>query len=171
MRSFFAFALFVVALAGRAMALNIVLGVPLGNLTASELLSVPDGPMKTNCASSCDPANQAIQACGDTNDACLCNNATVTAIVVCEQCMLTDLINRNQPKPDPRAGSNPALGAYAAACKGSQNITLSPLAISLTLPPTWDGPFDVEMGLPGTIVTVMTGAFLGVSAILLLSNM
>jgi len=170
MRSFVAFVLFI-ALAGRAMALNIVFGGDLGNLTASELLDIPDGQLKTDCQPSCDPANQAIQACGDTDDACLCSNATVTAIVVCEQCMLTDLINKNQKAPDPRAGSNPALAAYGAACNASLNIILPPKSISLQLPPSWDGPFDVQMSLPGTIVTVIVGAVLGVGSILLLSNM
>jgi len=170
MRSFIVFALFI-ALAGRAMALNIVFGGDLGNITASQLLAIPDGQLKTDCQTSCDPANQAIQACGDTNDACLCTNATITAIVACEQCMLTDLINKNKKAPDPRAGSNPGLTAYASACSASLNITIPPISVALQLPPSWDGPFDVQMGLPGTIVTVVVGAFLGVSSILLLSNM
>ena len=105
--------------------------------------------------------------------------------------MLTELINKNEPMPDPRAGSTPALAgkhpsfytwwsdylkaffhvAYSAACLASQNITIPPTAIALTLPATWDGPLDIVMGLPGTIFTVIVGAFLGSSAILLLSNM
>jgi len=171
MRSFFAFALFI-ALAGRALALDIQFAVgDLAIIPASQLLDIPDGQLKTDCQPSCDPATQAIQGCGDTDDACLCSNATVTAIVVCEQCMLTELINTNKKMPDPRAGSNPALAAYAAACLASQNVTLSPLDISLRLPPSWDGPFDVQMNLPSTIVTVIVGAVLGVSSILMLSNM
>lgn len=65
MRSFFALAL-CVALAGRgvlipffdlnqahkygdvAMALNIVFGGALGNITASQLLAIPDSPLKTD---------------------------------------------------------------------------------------------------------------------------
>jgi len=171
MHFFFVFALFI-ALAGRALALDIEFAVgDLATLTASQLLDIPSGPLKTDCQPSCDPAIQAIQACGDTNDACLCSNATVTNIVTCEQCMLTELIKTNKKMPDPRAGSNPALAAYAAACLASQNVTLSPLAISLRLPPNWDGPFNVQMGLPATIVTAIVGATLGVGSILMLSNM
>jgi len=170
MRSFFAFTLFV-ALAGRAMALNIVFGGALGNITASQILAIPDGQLTTDCQSSCDPATQAIQSCGDTNDACLCSNATISALVTCEQCMFTELINNNQPMPDPRAGSSPAISAYSAACLASQNITLPPPSIALALPDSWDGPLDIVMGLPGTIITVIIGAGLGGSAIFLLSNM
>ncbi|KIM77386.1 hypothetical protein PILCRDRAFT_825345 [Piloderma croceum F 1598] len=170
MHSFFALMMFV-ALAGRAMALNIVFGGPLGNITASQVLAIPDGQLKTDCQSSCDPANQAIQTCGDTNDSCLCNNATVSAILACEQCMFTELINQNAQMPDPRAGSTPALAAYSAACLASQNITLPPTSIALTLPASWVGPFDALLNLPATIITVMIGATLGGSAILLLSNM
>jgi len=170
MRSFLTFALFL-ALAGRAMALNIVFGGAFGNITASQVLAIPDGQLKTDCQSSCDPATQAIQTCGDTNDSCLCGNATISAIVTCEQCMFTELINKNQPMPDPRAGSSPALGAYSAACLASQNITIPPTTIALALPASWDGPFDAVLNLPATIVTVIFGATLGVSAILVLSNM
>ena len=104
--------------------------------------------------------------------------------------MFTILINTNQPMPDPRAGSAPALVgmrtshatlcltvilthriAYSTACLASQNITIPAPSTKLILPDSWDGPFDVVMGLPGTIITVMVGAGLAVSAIFLLSNM
>jgi len=168
MRSFFTIALFV-ALAGRAVALNIVFGGALVNLTASQV--IPNDQIATDCQSSCSLATQAIQACGDTNDACLCSAVTVSALVTCEQCMFTDLINKNQKMPDPRAGSTPALAAYSAACLASQNVTIPATSIKLALPSNWDGPFDVVMGLPGTIVTVIVGAGLGVSLIFMLSNM
>ena len=128
-----------------AMALNIVFGGALGNLTASQVLAIPDGQLKTDvsCAiaieggivqrlrlisvstilRSSNPGYSSAyrysfntfnpdlfgQTCGDTNDACLCSNGTVSALVTCEQCMLTELINKNEPMPDPRAGSTPAL--------------------------------------------------------------
>jgi len=171
MHSFFTVAALFVALAGRAMALNIVTGGPLGNITASQVLAVPSGPLTSACQSSCDPATQAIQTCGDTNDSCLCNNATISALVTCEQCMFTQLINTNQKMPDPRAGSTPLISAYSAACLASQNITLPVTSLKLALPASWDGPFDAVMGLPGTIITVIVGAGLGMSAILVLSNM
>jgi len=170
MHSLFLFAMFA-ALAGRAMALNIVFGGALGNITASQVLDIPASQLTAACQPSCDPAMQAIQACGDTDDVCLCSNATVSALVTCEQCMFTILINTNQPMPDPRAGSAPALVAYSAACLASQNITIPAPSTKLVLPDSWDGPFDVVMGLPGTIITVMVGAGLAVSAIFLLSNM
>lgn len=106
--------------------------------------------------------------------------------------MFTQLINTNQKMPDPRAGSTPLISgtsppnphleprtltskrsytAYSAACLASQNVTLPVQSLKLALPASWDGPFDVVMGLPGTIVTVIVGAGLGMSAILLLSNM
>jgi len=85
--------------------------------------------------------------------------------------MFTELINNNQPMPDPRAGSSPAISAYSAACLASQNITLPPPSIALALPDSWAGPLDIVMGLPGTIITVIIGAGLGGSAIFLLSNM
>jgi len=85
--------------------------------------------------------------------------------------MFTELINKNEPMPDPRAGSSPALAAYSAACLASQNLTIPPTTIALALPGSWEGPFDAILNLPATIVTVIFGAGLGVSAILLLSNM
>jgi len=159
------------ALAGRAMALNIVFGGALGNITASQVLAIPDGQFKTACQSSCDPANQAIQSCGDTNDSCLCSNGTISTVVTCEQCMFTELINKNAKMPDPRAGSALALAAYSAACLASQNVTIPPTSLALVLPASWDGPFDAQLGLPATVITVLIGAALGGSAILLLSNM
>lgn len=48
-----------------------------------------------------------MQACADDN--CLCNNATVTLITACQQCMFDDLIHRFKTSTDPRVGSAPAL--------------------------------------------------------------
>lgn len=102
--------------------------------------------------------------------------------------MLTELINKNQKMPDPRAGSTPALAgtlivrlihrnslttyaAYNTACNGSVGVLYPATAIALAPPPSWDGPFDAQLGLPATIFTVIVGALLGGSAIFLLSNM
>jgi hypothetical protein len=61
--------------------------------------------------------------------------------------------------------------AYSAACHASQNISLPPTTIALALPTSWEGPFDAQLNLPATIITVIFGAALGGSAVLLLSNM
>jgi hypothetical protein len=100
--------------------------------------------------------------------------------------MFDQIIAANNPKPNPMAGSAPILNgehlntlkaqnvnvfaAYASACL-TINVTIPPTSVALTLPANWDGPEDIELGLPATIVTVGIGAFLGGSAILILSNM
>jgi len=169
MRTFFACTLFVMALAGRAIALNIVFGGALGNLTASQI--IPTSQVTAACQGSCNPATQAILVCGDTNDACLCSTATVSSIVACEQCMFSDLIARNAPIPDPRVGSTPLLAAYSAACLASQNITIPAASITLAVPANWNGPFAIVMSVPVAIVTAIVGGMLGLAALLILSNL
>lgn len=104
--------------------------------------------------------------------------------------MLTRLIATNKPKPDPRAGSVPALGgefgrwnsqayahvsentsAYAAACTKSVNVTIPATLLALTLPDSWDGPFVSVLPFPAAVVTAIFGGVLGIGAIVTLSNM
>jgi len=168
MRSFFALAS-LMALAGRALALDIIVGGVIGNLTALSMLNVSDSVLVTRCQAQCDSATTAIHACVDDN--CLCDNTTVTAIVACEQCMFDVVIATNNPKPDPKAGSTPVLAAYSAACQESVNVTLAPTAIGLTLPADWNGPVTLSLNIPATIVTVGIGAILGSGAFFILNSM
>ncbi|KAI0063305.1 hypothetical protein BV25DRAFT_1915228 [Artomyces pyxidatus] len=170
MRSAILFA-FILAFAGRALALNIVIGGSVGNVSATDFLAVQDTKLNADCQSQCQPATQAIQACND-DDACLCDTATVAAVVACQQCMFTDIIHDNRKMPDPRAGSAPALSAYAAACLASPaNVTVPATSLALTLPSNWDGPSALPLNLGETIVAVAAGAVLGVGSIVILCTM
>ncbi|KAH9010848.1 hypothetical protein EDB85DRAFT_2047377 [Lactarius pseudohatsudake] len=162
MRSFFLFA-FALVLAGQALALNIVIGGSVGNVTADKFLTVQDSTLTNQCQSSCGTANTAIQAC-NSDDACLCRNDT--------QCYFTNIIKDNRQMPDPRAGSTPALAAYVAACKAPPlNVTVPATEVALTLPPGWDGPTGVPLNLGETIVYVGVGAVIGVGSIVILCTM
>jgi len=168
MPSFFTSFVIFAALAGRALALNIVFGG--ANLSASQV--IPTGKVPANCQATCDPVTKSIQTCGDTNDACLCSGTLISSLVSCEQCMFTTLINNNQKMSDPRVGSTPLLGAYRTVCLASQNVSIPATSVALTLPASWNGPFNVQIpNLAGTVVTVVVGAALGTSIILLLCNM
>jgi len=168
MLSFLALVSFIV-LAGRALALNIVVHGAIGNLTALSMLNVSDSIIMTRCQEQCTSATAAIQACSDDN--CLCNNTTVTAIVGCEQCMFNVVIATNNPKPDPKAGSASVLAAYSAACQQSVNVTLAPTDIGLTLPADWNGPVAISLNTPATVVAVGIGAILGGGALFILNSM
>ncbi|KAH9948450.1 hypothetical protein B0H21DRAFT_689975, partial [Amylocystis lapponica] len=152
------------------LALNITVGGTVGTIPASEFLTVNDAQLMNDCQTQCAPGMSAIQACGDTNDACLCDSATVTSITACEQCMFNDIITLNARVADPRAGSTPALAAYAAACLLS-NITVPATEITLVLPSNWDGPFGLGVGTVGTAITVIVGAMLGSGAIYVVNTM
>jgi len=170
MLSFFLFS-FALVLAGQALSLNIVIGGSVGNVTADNFLTVQDSTLTNQCQSSCGLATTAIQACSD-DDACLCNNETVTAITACQQCYFTNIIDDNRQMPDPRAGSTPALAAYVAACLASPaNVTVPATEVALTLPPSWDGPVAEHLNLGETIVYVGVGAVIGVGSIVILCTM
>jgi len=170
MRSFLSSTLLLVTvLASRAFALNnIALGGSVGNVSATNFLTVNDAQLTKDCATQCAPANNAIQAC--TTDACLCDSATVTAITACEQCMFDALIANDTTSADPRAGSATALTAYAAAC-AAQNLTVPTSEITLTDPSDWDGPFGQGLGIPATVLTVGVGAALASGAIFIINTM
>ena len=66
---------------------------------------------------------------------------------------------------------SPCLTAYATACASEGNVILAANQTTLALPSTWDGPFMAILPVGGVVVTVMVGAVMGVSALLLLSNL
>lgn len=138
------------------------------NLTTSQILNIPDSIVKTACNTNCTTATSTIQACND-DPICLCKADTVTALLSCEQCMFNKAIAINQ-QMDFRVGSQVLLTAYATSCKAVANITLAPEQTALELPATWDGPFGVVLPFGGVVITVIAGAFLGFSALLVLSN-
>jgi hypothetical protein len=130
-----------------------------------------------------------LQSCGDTDDACLCSNLTVTAIQDCEQCMFSAVIARNIPMPDPRAGSKPGLtgklcnkyivytrltclSAYIAACQAPPvNISIPATVATLLLPKNWDGPQSLHLSPAVTGLALIIGTVLGGGALFILSNM
>ena len=105
-------------------ALDLVLPPPVGNVTASQILQIPQGPYTEPCATLCDAASASItvreaypyrlinradvrlQACTDTDDACLCTPALGAQLQACEQCMYEQVLLRNIKVPDIRVGSN-----------------------------------------------------------------
>jgi hypothetical protein len=167
----FLLGLFLAALASRALALNIVFGGRVGNLTASKFLDIPNSNVRQDCAASCDPAVSSVQGCGDTNDACLCSNGTISAVRTCQQCLFTSTISRNIPMVDARAGSAVGMTAYAAACHTSLNVTLPKELLALTLPSNWDGPASLPLNTGTTVVAVIVGGIFGIGALVILSNM
>ena len=165
MRSFFAFGL-AAALAGQAAGLNVTFDSK-NNITVSDALNIPDGSLKAACQASCDPAVAAVKACGDFNDGCLCSNETTTKFLECEQCWFRELISKNEKMPDPRAGSKPLLDSYSNNCA---KLSLPTQPLALQLPPDWDGPRNIELNLPATVVTVGFGGLMGATFLYLLSN-
>ncbi|KAG6853217.1 hypothetical protein C0991_006120 [Blastosporella zonata] len=155
------------ALASRALAFTI--SVNNVNLTTSQLLSVPDSVVSTTCATNCTSASSALQACNDDAN-CLCRADTVVSLLNCEQCMFTKLVEINQ-KMDFRVGSQAVLSGYAASCLSDANITLAANQTALTLPSTWDGPFVAVLPAPMAAVAVGSAGILGISALLILSNL
>ncbi|KAK1232164.1 hypothetical protein PQX77_004712 [Marasmius sp. AFHP31] len=131
-------------------------------------------PCETNCI---EIKNTLAGTNGDAKQ--LCTNTTVKRLQECEQCMFTQLIAANKPMPDVRAGSTPVLGSYLASCeerkmteeKEPNNGFAAATAFALALPDNWDGPTGIFIPTVGLVLGVGTGAFLGVSSILLLSNM
>lgn len=50
-------------------------------------------------------------------------------------------------------------------------MTLAASQTALVLPDSWDGPFVAILPVGGVVVTVSVGAVLGLSALLILSNL
>jgi len=172
MRSFSLLAV-AAALAGQALALNIVFGGTVGNITTGQLLdfgSHNDFVDQANCTSTCSNAMSTIKTCG-TDDHCLCTNGTAQVMLSCEQCLFTYVVDKNiSPVPDPRIGSQPGLAAFIAACAAPPlNTTIMPL--KLAVPPSWMGPESNKLGLGATIVAVGAGAILGGGSLFLLTHL
>ncbi|KAJ7584908.1 hypothetical protein C8J56DRAFT_949335 [Mycena floridula] len=155
-------------LAGQALAFNITVGTTL--LQANDILgfNFNVAPM-TGCNDLCTTAKSNIAVC--TEDTCFCRTDTVASLLTCEQCMYNALVAANKPMPDMRAGSNPVMAAYATYCTGITNPPLTKAQSALALAPNWDGPAGIFVPIGGLVVTVGTGAFLAVSAIVLVSTM
>lgn len=170
MQLFAIFAALCVLLAGRALAFSIsVAGV--GNLTATEFLTISDSALQTACNDTCGDARSAVATCGD-DGVCLCNNATATAIFNCEQCMFWTLIAEHRAMPEPLAGSQPALTAYATACAANgTNVNVPANLTKLVLPPGWNGPEEFVLSPGTTAVTLIAALLLGGGAIAVVNSM
>ncbi|KLO18696.1 hypothetical protein SCHPADRAFT_106799 [Schizopora paradoxa] len=155
-----------VLLAGQALSLNVTLGST--NFTVLQLLEVPTGTYSTPCASLCNTANSTIQ---DGDDVCLCTNTIGSQLVMCEQCMMDNLVELNLKAPDVRVGSNAAISAYSTACNASQTaqFVFAP-PIALTQSPAFNTIQEPILNTPETVVVVGFGAILGASALFLFAN-
>ncbi|EJC99174.1 uncharacterized protein FOMMEDRAFT_23085 [Fomitiporia mediterranea MF3/22] len=151
------------ALAGRVAALNFSLPGMTMNVTVQQLLQIPSGPYLDACTTNCSTINSTIVNCAD--DSCVCTNDVASALAQCEQCMFNFLVARNEKAPDPRIGSNVALSQYAGAC----NKTFTNAV--LTIAPGWDGPTDIILNTPSTVVVVGFGAILAGSALMMFSSL
>ena len=60
--------------------------------------------------------------------------------------------------------------AYAAACKTEQQVLTADQTL-LQLPSNWDGPFVAILPDGGAAVAVAVAGFLGISALVILSNL
>ena len=57
-----------------------------------------------------------LQQCQDTDDVCLCTTDIGNQLVMCEQCMINNLVELNIKAPDVRVGSNALIsGKHLAA--------------------------------------------------------
>ncbi|PBK92666.1 hypothetical protein ARMGADRAFT_1013207 [Armillaria gallica] len=170
-------------LAGRvfAFSFNVTVTPALAALPPLELLNFTFSAPIDSCQSFCNNASSVITTCTSSAQAatpspdgtpdpasgCLCSDSTVSALLNCEQCIYTAQIAANVPRSDPRAGSQPLLAAYAAACAAA-NITVK---AALTLPENWDGPAGMHLSVVGTVFTVMAATGMGVGAMWVLSNL
>jgi len=138
-------------------------------VSIGNVIQLPQVDAVTSCSSNCTTMISTIQSCESTNDtpACYCTNALQLAMQSCEQCMLNFLVAKNIKAPSSVVGSNPALAGLAGACT-TANITLP--AVALALPPNWDGPAGIHLGLGATVVFVGTGALMAMSAMYILFN-
>ncbi|KAJ7743172.1 hypothetical protein B0H16DRAFT_1727893 [Mycena metata] len=157
-------------LAGRALAFdsfNVTLGTTV--FQATEVLAFTSTPVIVGCAPQCQLAQANITACATNDPTCLCAPATTGPLLTCEQCLFTALIAANQPAPDPRAGSNPAVTGWTLNCATLKQPLATPMA--LTLPDSWDGPFVSVFPTAIGWVIAVTGGVLGSSLIYMLCNM
>jgi hypothetical protein len=159
-------------LASQVSAFNFNISFGTGTLNGSELLPTSYNGAIATCSSNCSIVQNELVAC--QNDAtCLCTNTTLVAeLRNCEQCMYQSLIEANAPMPpesDQKAGSTPMLVGYQTACSAF-NFTLNATQVSLTLPANWDGPFGLGLNTGGTVVSVIFAFIIGMSSLVILSN-
>ncbi|EKM52369.1 uncharacterized protein PHACADRAFT_260689 [Phanerochaete carnosa HHB-10118-sp] len=157
-------------LAGRVLALEIAINIgDLGSIPATQFLDVSDSALQVACGSQCTSANETIAACTDDN--CLCTNATMKAILQCEQCMFSTLIAENRPMPDPLAGNQILLTNYTAACLSGVNVTVPASLATLMTPDNWDGPFGQGLTPATTAITLIAALLVGGGAIAVVNTM
>ncbi|KAJ7173864.1 hypothetical protein C8R46DRAFT_1348418 [Mycena filopes] len=154
------------ALAGRALAFNVTIGTTV--FQATEVLAFTTTPVIASCDAQCATARSIIAACAVDDLTCLCSAATTGPLQTCEQCLFTALIDANKPAPDPRAGSNVALGGWTTNCAANHTL---PTPLALAVPASWDGPFVSVFPTAVGWVIAVTGGVLGSSLIYMLCNM
>ncbi|KAH9921104.1 uncharacterized protein B0H18DRAFT_1021906 [Fomitopsis serialis] len=190
MPSFLSFVfLLATLLASRVYALEILVGGSVGNVSATDFLTITDSSVANTvrtdsrlhtfdddsstaldqCTSECAPAKSAIAAC--TDDTCLCNTTTIQDVATCEQCMFNALIAGDLQMTDPREGSQVALTAYGAACGTALDTTIAASLTTLTLPPDWDGPFGQGLSPVATGFVVAIAATMAGTSIWILCSM
>ncbi|KAJ7623416.1 hypothetical protein FB45DRAFT_837643 [Roridomyces roridus] len=172
------YAIFFAALAGRVMC-QAQADLPNFNVTVGKTVYLANESLPTdfpspfsNCSGICGTAQNLIVACPLTDVECLCA-ANITAspsgpLLSCEQCIFNALIEANKPHPDDRAGQNQVLAGWTSNC--AANFTL-PVALALTLPDSWDGPFVSVFPESIGIVIAAIGGILGSSLIFMLCSM
>jgi len=155
------------ALAGRALAFNVTIGKAL--FQATEVLNFTFTPLIQPCFDQCNQVVSTIDSCasGTNSTACYCDSNLTTPLQTCEQCMFTILVDNNKPQPDVRAGANQVLAGWTANCP-APNFTV---ALALTVPPSWDGPFVSVFPEAIGIVIAAIGGILGSALIYMLCNM
>ncbi|KAJ6581266.1 hypothetical protein B0H19DRAFT_1114520 [Mycena capillaripes] len=151
---------------------NLFLAIDALNFTKEPSFSTV--PSLSQCNDKCGLAQTPIAACAVANASdtpCFCNVAVTKPLQDCQECLFTALITVNKPAPEVRVGSNPFLGAWTTNCVNITNADGSAVALAVTVPPTWDGPFVAVF--PDAIgwVLAVTGGILGSSLIFMLCNM
>ncbi|EIN05858.1 hypothetical protein PUNSTDRAFT_137345 [Punctularia strigosozonata HHB-11173 SS5] len=167
MRSFVAVLALFAALASQAIAFQVTFNK--ANISLPQLVTFQQGDVPSTCTSQCTNASSIATNCNEDNS-CLCSNATVMAVTMCEQCLFNDLIKRNVPQPHPNVGSTPALTAYSTACS-SVGINGTAALAALVLPSDWNGPVSLGLGLVGGIFAVGFGGIIGIASLLILCNL
>ncbi|KAI0776784.1 hypothetical protein BD413DRAFT_645615 [Trametes elegans] len=176
MRTTALLATFFALFAGQVLAVLNITIPELGVIHQTQFLATNDSVL-ASCNATCVPAMDKITACQDDN-ACLCDaNATVPAIVQCEQCMFTQLLALNRRPADGLAGQTSALaGASPLSLPSHYSLpfltaVLPATLTALTLPPNWDGPFGQGLTTFGTVVTVLAASVLGTGLITVVNTM
>ncbi|KAF9047009.1 hypothetical protein BDP27DRAFT_1346227, partial [Rhodocollybia butyracea] len=124
----------------------------------------------STCQGQCNSVNSNFTQCND-DSGCICAQGLATSFLQCEQCMYENVIQANVQMPDAKTGSAAMITAYQTACGSSGQPVLKSLSTMHVPTSGWDGPFGLGLNLVGTIFSVGAAFFLGMSGLLLLSNM